>query len=67
MVAVLRHQHMRQQRRTGQSTFDGPRRRRSFDDALAVVAGKLGAHVADHLEGRRNALQLLADILAELA
>jgi hypothetical protein len=32
-----------------------------------VVAGELRPHVADHLEGCRNALQLLADVFSKLA
>ncbi len=67
VIAILRNQHMRQQRRPGQSALDGPRRGRSLDHhALAGRAGELGPHVANHLEALRDVLQLLAHVFAEL-
>src|ERR1700721_1248705 len=57
---------MRQQRRSCQSAFDGTRRRWSLDHVLAGAAGKLGPHMANHLEALWDVLQLLADIFAEL-
>ena len=42
-------------------------RRRRLADLLAIAAGKLLANVLDHLPLPRNALQRLADVLAQLA
>ena len=67
VVPVLGHQHMSQKRRCSQATLDGPRRCGRFNHALAVVAGELRPHMADHLEGCRDTFQLLADIFSELA
>ena len=38
MIAVLRHQHMRQQTRSGQAALDRTTRRRRLHDALAAGA-----------------------------
>ena len=57
---------MRQQRRSGQSAINRPRRHRSFDHALARRASKLGPHMVDNLEAIWNVLQLLAYILVEV-
>ena len=58
---------MRQQVRAGEAALNGPRWSRRFNNALALLAGKLRPHMTDNLERRRDALQLLGDVFAELA
>ena len=58
---------MRQQSRPRKAALDGARWRGSFDNAFALLAGKLRPHVANHLEVGRDVLQNLGYILAEVA
>ena len=65
MVTILRHQHVREQARTGQSPRNRARRGRRLHDGVALCAGELGAHVTNHAEARRHILQHLAHGLAQ--
>jgi hypothetical protein len=58
---------MRQQTRSGKIALDRPRWRRCFDDSIAVCAGELRPQVADDLEALRNILELLRDVVTEVA
>jgi hypothetical protein len=49
------------------AALDSARWRGSFDNALALLAGKLRPHVANDLEVGRDVLQHLGHILAEVA
>ncbi len=66
VIGILRHQHMRQQPRSGQATIDRAARRRLLHDAVAAAAAQLRPHLADHLEVRRHVLEHLGDVFAEL-
>ena len=66
MIAELGNQNMRQSAGPANAALDGPRRRWSFDYALAGRASELGPHMANHLEALWHVLQLLAHILAEV-
>src|SRR5258708_11505834 len=50
MICILREQHMRQKTWPGQSPVYRSRRRRCFDDHIALRAAQLRPHVADDLE-----------------
>lgn len=67
MVAVLGHEHVRQQRRPGQAALDRAAGREGLEDALAAHAGELGPYMADDLEAAGHVLELLGDVLADLA
>ena len=58
---------MRQKSWSRKAALDGARWRGSFDNALALLAGKLRPHVANNLEVGRDVLQDLGHILAEVA
>jgi len=49
MIAVFLNQNMRQQRRASKTVLDGARWPGSSKNSLAMVAGKLRPHMADHL------------------
>ncbi len=66
VICELRHQHMRQQTRAGQTLIDRPRRSRCLDHLFAASASKLRPHMLNHLEAGRNAFQLLGYIFAKL-
>ena len=49
VVSVLRHQHMRQQPRSGEPVIDRPRRCRRLHDPVAGIAVQLRTYVAQYL------------------
>src|SRR5438876_6845427 len=67
MVTKLRDEHVCQQPGSGETALDRTRWRGRFHHAVTAVAGELGPHVANDLEAIGDVLQLLGDILAELA
>ena len=66
MVAVFRHQQMRQRGWCGATAWRRHRRCRSLGDGIARTAGKFRPHVTNHLEVARHVIQHLGDVLAEL-
>ena len=67
VVAILRHQHMRDQARSRAATLDRQRRHRCLHDRLAGAAAQLRADVADHLEAGGDVFQHLALVLPDAA
>jgi hypothetical protein len=67
MLAKLLEQDHRQETGTGPAPGNHMERRRSLADLLAVPAGKLLAHMLDHLPLARDRFQRLGDVLAKLA
>jgi hypothetical protein len=65
VIGVFGHECVRQQTGAGQATCDRTRARGRLDDRVAMRAGELRAHVANHPEARRNVFELLADILPQ--
>src|SRR5439155_18633504 len=65
MVAVLRHQHMRQQSRSRHAARDRTGRRFRLHDFVAARASELRTHRADHFETCRNPFQNLRNIFAQ--
>ena len=65
MVAIFRHQQMRQRRRCGTAAWCRHRWSRSLRDGVARTAGKFGPHVTDDLEVPRHVIQHLGDVLAQ--
>ena len=65
VIAVLGHQHLRQQPRAGQAALNRPAGRVGLEDALAAHARQLGTHVADDLEAGRHVLELLGHVFVE--
>ena len=58
VIAKLRHQHVRQQSRTGPAAVDHPIRQRRDRHALATArAGVLLAHMHEHAETRRHPVE----------
>jgi hypothetical protein len=66
MLPELLEQDHRQQAGPGPASGDHMEWCGRLGDGLAVAAGKLLAHVLDHLPGPRDCLQRLGDILAQL-
>ena len=64
---VLAEHHLGQQVGTGTAAGDWMERRRRLADRLAAAAGHLLAHVLDDEPARRQSLQALGDLLAQLA
>ena len=58
---------MGEQPRAGESSRDRSRGRLGLHDLLAARAGELGAHMANYPEARRDVVEHLGDILANLA
>src|ERR1700722_12843920 len=67
VIAVLRHQHMCEQPRSGIGSRDRPGRCGCFDHRLTTATAKLRPHVANDLETLRDVLEDFSDIFAELA
>ena len=65
MVAIFRHQQVRQRGRCGTTAWRRHRRRRSLRDGVARIAGKLRPHVTNDLEVPRHVIQHLGDVLAQ--
>src|SRR5437899_3752948 len=65
MVAVLRHQHMRQQSRSRHAARDRTGGRFRLHDFVAARASELRTHRADHFETCRNPFQNLRNIFAQ--
>jgi hypothetical protein len=65
MVAIFRHQQMRQHGRCGTAAWRRHRWSRSLRDGVARTAGKLGPHVTNDLEVSRHVIQHLGDVLAQ--
>ena len=66
MIAVFRHQQMRQHGGGGATTRSGHRRGRCLGNRIAGGAGKFGPDVPDYLEVAGHVIQHFGDILAEL-
>ena len=58
---------MGQQAGAGHTTRNRAARCAGLEDRLAAHANQLGPHMPDHLEVRRHVLQLLGDVLPDLA
>lgn len=67
VVAVFRHQQMRQQARCGAAAWGGHRRCRGLGDGVAGIAGIFRADVADDLEVSRHVIEHLGHVLTKLA
>lgn len=67
MQAELGHHHLGQEVRPGPTPRDRMERSRGLRDGLAVGAGEALAHVLDHDPARRDPLQGLGEVLAEVA
>ena len=67
VVAILGDQHMGQQAGAGHTTRNRAARCAGLEDRLAAHANQLGPHMPDHLEVCRHVLQLLGDVLPDLA
>jgi len=67
VVAVLRHQHMRDQAGPRAAALDGQRRHRPLHDRLAGPAAQLRPDMLDDLEAGRDILEHLALVLAHPA
>ena len=67
MIRILADQHMGQKARTGAATFDGARRQRRLNEALAAGAGQPGPHDAVHDEAAGHVFQFLGYILPDPA
>ena len=65
MIAIFRHQQMRQRGRCGTAAWRRHRWRRSLRDGVARTAGKLRPHVTNDLEVPRHVIQHLGDVLAQ--
>src|SRR5882724_8474335 len=65
MIAILRHEDVREKSRTRQAACDRPAGICGLHDALTTDTGELRAHVADDLVALRNVLNHLADIFAQ--
>jgi hypothetical protein len=66
MRPVLGRKDLGQQLRPGAAAGDRVRRRRRLGDGLAFATGELLAHVLDDLPLRRDVLQGVGDVLAQL-
>ncbi len=66
VIAVFRHQQMREHRRCGTTTRCRHRGRRCLGDRIARLAGVFGPDMPDHLEAARHIVQHLGHVLAEL-
>ena len=67
VIRELADHHMGKQARSCQAACNRTARCRSLSDRLALRARVLRAHMADHLEARRNDLEHLRHVLAEQA
>ena len=67
MIAVFRHQHMRQKPGTGHATMDWQARCGRLRDPFAAPARQLRPHMPDDAERARHVVQHLGDVLAERA
>jgi len=65
MIAILRHQHMRQQTRTGATAADRQAGSRRLDNRLTHPARQFRTDMADDAERAGHVVQDLCDILAE--
>ena len=65
MIAIFRHQQMRQRGRCGTAAWRRHRWRRSLRDGVARIAGKLRPHVTNDLEVPRHVIQHLGDVLPQ--
>jgi hypothetical protein len=65
MVAIFRHQQMRQCGRCGAPAWRRHRRSRSLCDGVARTAGEFRPHVTNDLEVPRHIIQHLGDILTQ--
>ena len=67
VVAILAHQHVREQAGAGQAAIDRPARRWRLGDRAAARASELGTNVAHDVEGAGLVVEYLRDGLADLA
>ena len=65
MVAIFRHQQMRQRGRRGTAAWRRHRWSWSLRDGVARAAGEFRPHVTDDLEVPRHVIQHLGDVLAQ--
>ncbi len=65
MVTILRHQYMRQQPRSGQSSGERPVRRRGLNDAVTGRTREPGANMPDHTEARGHVFENFGNVLAQ--
>lgn len=66
MVAGFGYHYLRQQARSGQSFFDDGRGQRGSVNGVASGAGVLRSHLFQYFEVRRQVLQLLAELVADM-
>lgn len=66
MIAILRHQQMREHRRRGTTTRGRHRRCRSLGDRIARLAGILWPDMPNDLEAARHVVEYLGHVLTEL-
>jgi hypothetical protein len=67
VIGILRNQDVGEQSRAGETALDRARGRRELHNAFTFRARQLRAYVLDHPEARRNVIQNLRDVLANLA
>jgi len=65
MIRILRHQHVREQARSGQAAINGAMGRGLLHDAITSRATEFRPHGANHFETGWNVFQHFGNILAQ--